>query len=71
MPTNKEVDYEATVRRIKQVRAEAIEHTRRARQLSGERRELMQSLIDSGYSQSELARELDVSRQAIQKMLAS
>jgi biotin operon repressor len=29
----------------------------------------MQSLVDDGWSQSEIARELDVSRQAIQKMI--
>ncbi|WP_425461021.1 helix-turn-helix domain-containing protein [Leekyejoonella antrihumi] len=31
----------------------------------------MQSLVQVGFSQSDLARELGVSRQAIQKMLAS
>ena len=61
---------EATIRRIKAVRAQAIEHTRKARELAAERRDLMQALIDDGMSQSEIARELGVSRQAIQKMLA-
>lgn len=59
-----------TMRRIKDVRAQAIEHTRLARQLAVERRDLMQSLIDDGVSQAQIARELGVTRQAIQKMLA-
>lgn len=57
--------------RIKQVRAEAIEHTRQARRLAVERRELMQQLIGEGVSQADIARELGVTRQAIQKMMAS
>ena len=56
--------------RIKQVRAEAIEHTRQARRLAFERRDLMQRLVDDGVSQAEIARELGVTRQAIQKMMA-
>jgi DNA invertase Pin-like site-specific DNA recombinase len=57
-------------RRIKKVRAEAIEHTCKARLLAAERRELMQTLIDEGVSQAEIGRELGVTRQAVQKMLA-
>jgi len=57
--------------RIKEVRAQAIEHTIAARRLSAQRRELMKELIRQGVSQAQLARELNVSRQAIQKMLAS
>ncbi len=56
--------------RIKDVRARAIEHTIIARQLSAERRSLMESLLEKGVSQAQIARELGVSRQAIQKMLA-
>lgn len=59
-----------TLRRIKEARAQALEHTRIARQLAAERRDLMRSLIDDGVSQADIARELRVSRQAIQKMLA-
>ncbi|MFF7153970.1 hypothetical protein [Streptomyces sp. NPDC008139] len=62
--------YEPTFARIKEVRAQAIHHTRLARQLAVERRDLMQELIGQGVSQSDIARELGVSRQAIQKMLA-
>ena len=61
--------HQDTFRRIKEVRAEAIKHTVIARQLHAERRELMQGLIEEGLSQSDIARELGVSRQAIQKML--
>lgn len=58
------------IARIKDVRAQAIEHTRQARRLALQRRDLMQSLLDAGWSQSDIARELEVSRQAIQKMMA-
>jgi DNA invertase Pin-like site-specific DNA recombinase len=61
--------HEQMLRRIKEVRAQALEHTRLARQLATERRDLMQSLINDGISQADIARELGVSRQAIQKML--
>jgi DNA-binding NarL/FixJ family response regulator len=59
-----------TFDRLKRVRAEAIEHTKQARRLALERREIMVRLMDTGYSQADIARELDVSRQAIQKMLS-
>ncbi|WP_353509149.1 sigma factor-like helix-turn-helix DNA-binding protein [Intrasporangium sp.] len=62
--------HEQTFRRIKEVRAQALEHMRLAQQLATERRELMKSLLDDGLSQADIARELGVSRQAIQKMLA-
>jgi predicted transcriptional regulator len=56
--------------RIREVRAEAIKHTVLARKFSAERRELMEGLISQGVSQAEIARQLGVTRQAIQKMLA-
>lgn len=59
-----------TFDRIKEVRAQAIHHARLARQLAAERRDLMQSLIAQGVTQSDIARELGVTRQAIQKMLS-
>lgn len=61
---------EETFHRIKEVRAQAIEHTRLARALAVERRDLMQELLNDGVSQADIARELGVSRQAIQKMMA-
>jgi DNA-binding transcriptional regulator LsrR (DeoR family) len=62
-------EHQETIARIKDVRAQAIEHTRQARRLALERRDLMQGLLDADWSQSDIARELDVSRQAIQKMM--
>ncbi|MGH2851391.1 MAG: sigma factor-like helix-turn-helix DNA-binding protein [Solirubrobacteraceae bacterium] len=70
MPSTPATNQEDAFRRIKEVRAEAIEHTRLARQLSAERRALMLALIGEGVSQADIARELGVSRQAVQKMLA-
>jgi predicted transcriptional regulator len=58
------------IERIRVVRAQAIEHTRLARELAAERRDLVQQLIREGWSQSDIARELGVTRQAIQKMLS-
>jgi DNA invertase Pin-like site-specific DNA recombinase len=59
-----------TFERIREVRAQAIEHTRLARQFAVQRRDLIRGLIDEGLSQADIARELGVTRQAIQKMLA-
>jgi DNA-binding XRE family transcriptional regulator len=62
--------HEPTFSRIREVRAQAIHHARLAQQFGAERRELMLGLIDQGVSQADIARELGVTRQAIQKMLA-
>jgi DNA-binding NarL/FixJ family response regulator len=62
--------HQKTFRRLKQVRAEALKHTRLAQQLAAERRDLIRGLIAEGFSQADIARELGVTRQAIQKMLA-
>ena len=59
-----------TIRRLKEVRAEALEHFRVAQDLARERRDLIRGLTGEGVSQAEIARELGVSRQAVQKMLA-
>ncbi len=55
---------------LREVRAELLEHYRIVRQLATERRKLIQALIDEGFSQADVGRELGVTRQAIQKMLA-
>jgi DNA-binding XRE family transcriptional regulator len=60
----------ALVEDLKRVRAEAIEHTRAAIELARQRRRLIESLLAEGFSQADLARELGVTRQAIQKMIA-
>jgi DNA-directed RNA polymerase specialized sigma24 family protein len=56
---------------LKRVRAAAIEHAVAARKLSRERRDLIEKLIGEGFSQADVARELGVTRQAIQKMMAA
>jgi DNA-directed RNA polymerase specialized sigma24 family protein len=59
-----------TMRRLKEVRAEALKHFRFAQDLARERRDLIRGLTEEGVSQAEIARELGVTRQAVQKMLA-
>lgn len=59
-----------TLDRIKEVREQALHHARMAQQLATERRDLMRGLIAQGVTQADIARELGVTRQAIQKMLA-
>lgn len=59
-----------TIERVKEVRAQALEHARQARRLAVERRDLMRELIEEGWSQADIARELGVTRQAIQKMMS-
>jgi len=56
---------------LKRVRAEAIEHARAARESSRQRRILIDRLLAEGFSQGDVARELGVTRQAIQKMIAA
>lgn len=54
---------------IKEARAEAVEHFFKAKEASTRRSNLMLVLIKDGVSQSDIARELGVSRQAIKKMI--
>jgi len=61
----------ALLEELKQVRSAAIEHARAARELSRQRRRLIDALLAEGFSQADLARELGVTRQAIQKMVAA
>lgn len=63
--------HRAELGRLREVRALAVEHTRIARQFSAERKTIMERLLRSGFSQADLARELGVTRQAVQKMLAA
>jgi len=71
MPKNVDVSsYQDEFRRLNEVRARALEHARQARQLAVERRDLIRGLIDAGFSQADIAREMGVTRQAVQKMLA-
>jgi DNA invertase Pin-like site-specific DNA recombinase len=71
MPTDTaSTAHEEAFRRLNEIRAQAIEHTRIARQLAAARRDLIRELIGQGVSQAEVARAMGVSRQAVQKMLA-
>jgi DNA-binding NarL/FixJ family response regulator len=63
-------EHAATFQRLNAIRAEALNHARLAQQLAAERRDIMQELIRAGFSQSDIAREMGVTRQAVQKMLA-
>ncbi len=51
--------------------AATIEAARRTVELARERRQIMAALLADGFSQADLAREPDVTRQAIQKMIAA
>lgn len=64
-------EHQEMVARLKEVRAAAIEAARQAMELARERRRIMESLLAEGFSQADLARELGVTRQAIQKMIAA
>ena len=63
-------DHEDKLNRLREVRDEALMHYRRAQELARERRSIIRELLDAGLSQSDIARELGVTRQAIQKMMA-
>ena len=68
--TTDSTTHEEKLRRIGEIRAEAIEHTRIARRLAVQRRDLLRELLDDGVSQAEVARATGVTRQAVQKWLA-
>jgi DNA-directed RNA polymerase specialized sigma24 family protein len=71
MATNKAAStHEEMFRHLREVRDEALEQARLLKQLATQRRELIRQLIEEGFSQADIARELGVTRQAIQKMLA-
>ena len=71
MPRSADVSsYQDDFRRLNEIRAQALDHYRRAQQLAVERRDLIRSLINEGFSQADIAREMGVTRQAVQKMLA-
>jgi DNA-directed RNA polymerase specialized sigma24 family protein len=63
-------DHQKTFQHLREVRDEALRHMRLAQQFHAERRDLLRGLIGEGFSQAEVARELGVTRQAIQQMLA-
>lgn len=55
---------------LKDVRAQAIEQMQVVVKLAQERRRIIESLLAEGFSQADVARELGVTRQAIQKMIS-
>jgi DNA-binding XRE family transcriptional regulator len=59
------------VARLKEVRTAAMAAAQRTAELARERRRIMEALLAEGFSQADLARELGVTRQAIQKMIAA
>ena len=63
-------EHQELIAHLKEVRAAAIAAAQRAMELARERRRIMEALLAEGFSQSDLARELGVTRQAIQKMIA-
>lgn len=71
MKTPNAADHAETFRRLEEVRARALEHARLARQFHQERRDIIGQLIAAGFSQADVAREIGVTRQAIQKMLSA
>jgi DNA-binding NarL/FixJ family response regulator len=69
---NRRDDGQATadlIERLKEVRTAALEHARMAQELARERRRLIEALLAQGLSQADIARELGVTRQAVQKMV--
>jgi predicted DNA-binding protein (UPF0251 family) len=62
--------HEQTFRHLNEVRAAALKHAKLAQELARERRDIIRVLIQDGFSQADIAREMGVTRQAIQKMLA-
>jgi DNA-binding NarL/FixJ family response regulator len=68
---SKSSEHQAAFDKIRELRAQALEHASEARRLSAERSVLMQRLLDDGLSRADIARELGVTRQAVQKMLAA
>ncbi|GAA5198250.1 hypothetical protein GCM10023322_71190 [Rugosimonospora acidiphila] len=63
-------EHRELVAQLKDVRAAAIEAAQRAAELARDRRRILEALLAEGFSQADLARELGVTRQAIQKMVA-
>ena len=63
-------EYRETFTKLKEVRAKALEHYQLAQKYHAERREILRGLVGAGFSQAGIGRELGVSRQAIQKMMA-
>jgi DNA-binding NarL/FixJ family response regulator len=62
-------DFKPEFDELRRVKAEALSHWLKAQAFHQQRKVMMQELITKGFSQADIARELGVSRQAVQKML--
>ena len=62
-------DFQAEFEELRRVKAEALSHWVKAQEFHHQRKVLMKQLVSHGFSQADIARELGVSRQAVQKML--
>ena len=63
-------DFTAEFDDLRRVKAEAVWHWVKAGEFHRQRKVMMQDLIMKGFSQADIAREIGVTRQAVQKMLA-
>ncbi|MGH9020915.1 MAG: helix-turn-helix domain-containing protein [Acidimicrobiales bacterium] len=59
----------ARLQELKRVRAEALEHFYAAVEFARQRRKIIEAFLADGFSQADVAREMGVSRQAIQKWI--
>lgn len=62
-------DFQTEFDELRRVKAEALSQSVKAQEFYRERKAMMQELIFKGFSRVDIARELGVSRQAVQKML--
>jgi DNA-binding NarL/FixJ family response regulator len=63
-------DFQTEFDELRRVKAEALAHWVKAQEFHRQRKVMMQELMTKGFSQADIARELGVSRQAVQKMLS-
>ena len=64
-------EFKAEFDELRRVRTEALSHYTKAQEFHRQRRTLMKDLLAKGFSQAEIARELDVTRQSVQKMVTA
>ncbi len=62
-------DFQTEFDELRRVKAEALSHWVKAQEFHRQRKVMMHELITHGFSQADIARELGVSRQSVQKML--
>ncbi len=62
-------DFRKEFDELRRVKSEALSHWVKAQEFHQQRKVMMKDLISKGFSQADIARELGVSRQAVQKML--